>query len=374
MVDNLSPPPANPVQIDKKFIILYWTKYYHFLDFGNIGLGGKPFVTCDRAGINSGCMATTDRNLLNQSDAVIFHFRTINVSDMPPPEWRRPQQHFIFFEVESPVHTYLPALRWPSLKSYFNRTITYRRDSDVVYLQTHGRLKCINESSSCVDFPLAAKSNIQIDSDPADGFPVNLTLKNRTAAWFVSNCHSDGVGGSWREFLVRNLSQFITVDVYGGCATEEAKKCPNRPACNPMLTQYYRFYLCFENSLCPDYVTEKCYRPLAYDTVPVVYGGSDYSLFFPAGSYINAMDFDSPESLANYLKKLMTDDELYLSYFRWRRKYVVDLAPKDSWCQLCRMLRDPETKSKTYDIAPWWSGELINHTCLLSPPKSLVFT
>ena len=93
--------------------------------------------------------------------------------------------------------------------------------------------------------------------------------------------------------------------------------------------------------------------------------------YFPAGSYINAMDFDSPESLANYLKKLMTDDELYLSYFRWRRKYVVDLAPKDSWCQLCQMLRNQETK--TYDdIGAWWSGESINQTCSLSPPKSLV--
>jgi alpha-1,3-fucosyltransferase len=363
----LTPSSGCEAQNGKKSIILYWTKYYDEIDFGNAGLGGKPFAHCDDDG---GCLATNDRGLLNDSDAVIFQARSINLSDLP--KWRRPHQHFIFFEVESPAHVY--KFKDSFFRDYFNRTMTYRRDSDVVYLQTHGRLRCIDESSSCVDFPLAVKSNIQIDSDPADRFPVNLTLKNRTAAWFVSNCHSDGVGGSWREFLVRNLSQFIPVDIYGGCATEEAKKCPNRPVCNPMLTQYYRFYLCFENSLCPDYVTEKCYRPLAYDTVPVVYGGSDYSLFFPAGSYINALDFDSPESLANYLKKLMTDDELYLSYFRWRRKYVVDPAPKDSWCQLCRMLRDPETKSKTYDIAPWWSGELINHTCLLSPPKSLVFT
>jgi len=368
--EKLSPSLACPTasQDDRKFIILYWTQYYHFPDFGNVGLGGKPFGTCD-----PGCMATTDRNLLNQSDAIIFHFRTINVSDMPPPAWRRPNQHFIFFEVESPVHTYLPALRWPLLKSYFNRTMTYRRDSDVVYLETHGRVKCINSLTSCLDFPLAFKSNIQNVDDPTDHFPINLTLKNRTAAWFVSNCHSDGVGGSRREFLVRNISQFIPVDIYGGCATEESKKCPYRPACNPMLSQYYRFYFCFENSLCPDYVTEKCYRPLAFDMVPVVYGGSDYSLYFPAGSYINAMDFDSPESLANYLKKLMTDDELYLTYFRWRRKYFVDLAPKDSWCQLCQMLRDSETKTYA-DIGAWWSGESINQTCSLSPSKSLVGT
>jgi hypothetical protein len=83
-------------------------------------------------------MVDTQRNFPSfRSIVIIFHFRTLNVSDMPPPTWRRPNQHFIFFEVESPVHTYLPALLWPFLKSYFNRTMTYRRDSDVVYLETH---------------------------------------------------------------------------------------------------------------------------------------------------------------------------------------------------------------------------------------------
>jgi alpha-1,3-fucosyltransferase len=141
-----------------------------------------------------------------------------------------------------------------------------------------------------------------------------------------------------------------------------------------MLSKYYRFYLSFENSLCPDYVTEKLYRPLAYDTVPVVYGGADYSFYLPSGSYINAMDFDSPRSLANYLRKLMTDDELYLSYFRWRGHYTVDIAPKDAFCQLCKLLRNPEIKFKTYvNINAWWLGETINQTCMYTPPKFLVF-
>jgi alpha-1,3-fucosyltransferase len=173
---------------------------------------------------------------------------------------------------------------------------------------------------------------------------------------------------------VQNLSSFIPVDIYGGCATKEENKCSTPLECNMMLSKYYRFYLSFENSLCPDYVTEKLYRPLAHDTVPVVYGGSDYSFFLPAGSYINAMDFESPQSLANYLKKLMSDDELYLSYFRWREHYIVDIAPKDAFCQLCKLLRNPHIEAKTYvNMSAWWLGETINHTCMYSPPKSLVF-
>jgi alpha-1,3-fucosyltransferase len=380
MGDNvLSPPLACPIQKDKKIIILYWTTFYHFVDFANAGLGGKPFAHCESLGVNGdGCVVTTDRNLLNQSDAVMFHFRCFDLNDMPPPAWRRPHQHFILFEQESPVHTaYYTGLKLPLLKDFFNRTMTYRRDSDIAYLNTHGRLRCTNVSSpSCLDFPHNTIDVVNLPRfNPAVPLAFNLTLKNRAIAWFVSKCHTThSGGGSYREYLVQNLSSFISVDIYGGCATKPENKCNTPRDCNLMLSQYYRFYLSFENSLCPDYVTEKLYRPMAYDTVPVVYGGSDYSFYLPAGSYINAMDYDSPQSLANYLKKLMTDDELYLSYFRWREHYAVDTAPKDAFCQLCKMLRNPDVKAKTYaNMSAWWLGETINHTCMYAPPKSLVF-
>ena len=45
-----------------------------------------------------------------------------------------------------------------------------------------------------------------------------------------------------------------------------------------MLERDYKFYLNLENSLCRDYVTEKCYSPLLYSTVPVVYSGADYEV------------------------------------------------------------------------------------------------
>lgn len=96
-----------------------------------------------------------------------------------------------------------------------------------------------------------------------------------------------------------------------------------------MLSRHYRFYLSFENSLCPDYVTEKLYRPLAHDTVPVVYGGADYSDFFPARSYVDGRHFENPEALADHLEKLIAKDTLYSSYFEWKSQYVVDRLPLD---------------------------------------------
>jgi alpha-1,3-fucosyltransferase len=286
-------------------------------------------------------------------------------NDLPPPEWRLPTQHFVFFLYESPAHTDLELLQRPVFKNYFNRTMTYRRDSDIVNLHPYGRIKCIDPSSpSCLDFPLVNVTAVQ-KTLSAIPFQIDLKMKTKTVAWFVSNCETD----SRRESLAGNLSHFIPVDIYGKCGQHH---CRNRANCDLMISRNYRFYLSFENSLCPDYVTEKLYRPLAHDTVPVVYGGSNYSLFLPAGSYINAMDFESPQSLATYLKKLMSDDELYLSYFRWREKFVVDPAPVDGMCQLCHLLSDAKTEAKTYpDISAWWAGNVTNPTCF-PPPKSLV--
>jgi alpha-1,3-fucosyltransferase len=365
-------------------IILYWTSFFESKDFG-VGTGSKPFAGCADDVSSANCLTTTDRGLLNDSDAVVFHGRDLNVQDLPPPGWRRPHQIFVFFLLESPIHTNLGLLQQSVFRHYFNRTMTYRRDSDV--LNPYGRLLCNDNSSvvgysspPCVDLPAAApeaaanddnskiraaaiEQSLQRDSSSQmNSLGINLTEKNRTVAWFVSNCQTN----SRRESLVRNVSRFIPVDVYGRCGNGR-HQCASRVECDRMLSRYYRFYLSFENSLCPDYVTEKLYRPLAGDTVPVVYGRADYSAYLPAGSYVDSRDFESPEALADHLNKIMANDTLYLSYFRWRGKYTVDPEPAGGgWCPLCRFLRDTDTTkdTKTYsDMAAWWSGQTINRTC-----------
>ena len=75
------------------------------------------------------------------------------------------------------------------------------------------------------------------------------------------------------------------------------------------------FRMSFENSFCPDYVTEKLFRAFETGTVPVVFGGANYSNFAPSHSYINARNFETPQLLADYLLKLSQNRDLYARFF-----------------------------------------------------------
>jgi alpha-1,3-fucosyltransferase len=61
-----------------------------------------------------------------------------------------------------------------------------------------------------------------------------------------------------------------------------------------MMERDYKFYLAFENAICPDYVTEKFYNTLLFSTVPIVYGGADYeAIRAPPNSHIDVRNFTS---------------------------------------------------------------------------------
>lgn len=207
--------PAYPC--DRKIIILYWTKCFGMTDFG-FGTGRAPFVECPAS---------------NQASDRGKPARDINVNDLPPGGWRRlHHQHYVFLLYESPLHTDLKMLRQPLLRNYFNRTMTYRRDSDIVDLHTHGRMQCIDAASpSCIEFPRNTQNQIVQENHNSTSVPVkiDLSFKNRTVAWFVSHCNKH----SRREALARNLSQFIPVDMFGTCAEASINAPTIRPATWP---------------------------------------------------------------------------------------------------------------------------------------------
>ena len=178
--------------------------------------------------------------------------------------------------------------------------------------------------------------------------------KNKLVAWFVSHCSTP----SQREEYVRQLSQLIPVDIYGRCGNFTCSQ-QNKSLCLEMLRSDYKFYLAFENSLCPDYVTEKLFQTLIYDAVPIVLGGVDYDRFAPPHSFIDVRHFASPKQLADYLRLLDRSDDLYARYFDWKRHYEIQFPYMNGWCDLCRLAHQSAIlPKKSYrDIKQWWLGK-----------------
>ena len=82
----------------------------------------------------------------------------------------------------------------------------------------------------------------------------------------------------------------------------------------------YHFCLAFENSIAPDYVTEKIFQPLLAGTIPIYRGAPNFQQFVPEGSFINADAYNGPNDLADYLHHLLESPKEYEAYFAWRRK------------------------------------------------------
>jgi hypothetical protein len=62
----------------------------------------------------------------------------------------------------------------------------------------------------------------------------------------------------------------------------------------------------FENSVCKDYITEKFFKVLDFDMIPIVFGTANYSKVAPAKSYINVNNFESVQKFADYLRHLVS--------------------------------------------------------------------
>lgn len=101
--------------------------------------------------------------------------------------------------------------------------------------------------------------------------------------------------------------------------------------------------MAFENSNCKNYITEKLFvNALGRNILPIVMGAppEDYENSAPYHSYIHVDDFASPKELAEYLKILDENDDLYNSYFKWKGTGEFISPVTHFWCQVCAMLHD----------------------------------
>jgi alpha-1,3-fucosyltransferase len=293
--------------------ILLWNKF-NGLPFLPVMYGiKKPFEQLNCPVTN--CELTNDRSRFSDSSFVLFHLR--NKIDYFPNELRPKDQRWIHVIYESPLHCHL----CDSYENIFNLTASYKHESDF-------------SSLFWLDSGLYWDLNYSKYSQNNDIF----SNKTKLIGTLISNCN-DPIG---RMNYINELKQYISVDVYGKCGIE----CPDGHSkwysndCREFISKNYKFYILFENSFCNGYVTEKFFNALRYDIIPVVLGAGDYSYYIPKSGYINAMDFKTPEKLANYLYYLSNNKTEYNNFFNWKKYINFETNPSKMGilCEMCIQL------------------------------------
>lgn len=152
----------------------------------------------------------------------------------------------------------------------------------------------------------------------------------------------------------------------------------------------YKFAIAWENANCKDYVTEKLERAFQAGVLPIVDGPDDYSPFVPNNhSVIRVADFSGPRALAEHLKKVASDDKLYLEYFEYKPPkshydpaflaFDIGGGDTDEECEICRgvshELRTGGWKKRmkvdTTCKRRWWDREYYEDGTMSDRPTEL---
>lgn len=254
--------------------------------FYNSFFGSPPApVDC-----GSGCTFTTDRSLMPEADAVVFHLPGAReIGDAR----KYPGQTWVAWTMESSVNT--PMIGQPEMMRHFDLSMTFSRRSDV----WSGYLPRKNAWDALLTRPLPPR----LHANPLVMFQSAL----------VDRCG--------RNAFCTELMRHISVDSYGSFLRNRAIENDRGPETKSEMIGGYKFALGAENTFEPDYVTEKFFEPLRAGTVPVYRGAPNVADYAPGENcYIDANAFASPAKLADYLRHLDHDDAEYAKYFTWRTR------------------------------------------------------
>lgn len=281
--------------------ILLW--YWPF----NVPYSLKDDV-CLRSYSISGCRLVDNRSLYSTADIVVFHHHELKLGSqalplhLPRPVWQR----WLWLSLEAPPNN-------GNVRKYagvFNLTMSYDPSADITI--PYGEIIKKDGGTLTDDFVL----------------PKN---KTHLVCWVVSNYKNH----QKRVKVYQQLREFIPVQVYG----RAVRKALSQGALLPTISHCH-FYLAFENTEAPHYITEKLWRnSYMAGTVPVVSGPprSHYEAVSPPHSFIHVDDFDSIASMARFLRELAGDAKRYKAYFAWHKNYMVKLYTdwRERLCDIC---------------------------------------
>uniref|UniRef100_A0A914CUZ2 Fucosyltransferase n=1 Tax=Acrobeloides nanus TaxID=290746 RepID=A0A914CUZ2_9BILA len=222
---------------------------------------------------------------------------------------------------------------YKKLPDYFNLTLSYRRDSDLVYLYD-GFKPIENHSDS---------NQVWLEKEVLD----NVNAKSMPILATISNCNTP----SKRELYLKELDKYINITKIGRCYNNS---CKRGDKCEDELIKKHFFILAFENSVCNDYITEKFWR-LKKLIVPIVLNRNIIRDPELQNYFIAASDFSHPSKLAEYLNYLMKNRIEYMKYMNWAKKYrkIQESFEIDALCKLCEMTTK-KVRQAIPNIVDWW--------------------
>ena len=238
---------------------------------------------------------TVDVDRFKSADAVVFHVPDLqNISTLP----KRAGQIWIAWSLESAVN--YPVLEDPDFLKRIDLIISYARSADIW----------------CSYIP-----DLSIWND-VRGSAVPAKTEAAPIAMFQSAPHDR----SGRSAYTIDLMTRLPIDSYGAIfKTRQLPVADNGRQTKLDTIARYKFCLAMENSIAPDYVTEKVYDGLLVGTVPIYLGAPNIDDFLPGErSIIKVTDFSGPAELARYVKALAEDENAYREYFAWREKPLLD--------------------------------------------------
>lgn len=255
---------------DTIYILIWTTKHdtpFSSLEMGRLSFAGRN-CTFDN------CYVTDKPSYFHdilEFDAILFNilgmFMNIEI-----PYKRSTEQNYVLGSIEPAGIHKVPE----KFNMFFNLTWTYRLDSDAVFPYI-----VIKNNRDQIIGPKLDMHWIDLKemNETSEYVKIKLRKKRLAAIWFVSNCEA-----SERLEFVGELQKELArydhrVDVYGNCGD---RLCPTEnmdsfDECYAQVESTYYFYLAFENSFCVDYVTEKILTALEHFSVPVVFGGANYT-------------------------------------------------------------------------------------------------
>ncbi|XP_067672147.1 alpha-(1,3)-fucosyltransferase 10-like [Haliotis asinina] len=341
-------------------LILWWD------DMGNI----DRLTSCGKYI----CQITVNRARMTEQNHMAYIFDGTGFGETGFPFPRQREHIWGLFMNESPKNNEW-LISQDEVISLFNYTSTFRRESHCPF-----PTQWLSHISSLTDVTYLVRTSEKTRLRKEEGLAPII---------FV---HTDCVTPSDRRTYMKMLQKYVPIDSYGTC--DHNKDFPNSTNFGTMagmlspefhrFVAQYKFAFAFENAVCPDYITEKLWRPLVAGTVPIVFGSPTVKDFLPAEkSAIVITDFDNIEEVARHINYLDQHDDEYERYLQYKRtgiqnEYLVEVERKKTLsngidifkkfeCFLCRKLHHA---IRNHDEGATVSqGERTHYGC----PKPMMF-